>query len=419
MKECELQKRIKTAENQTIINYYRNVKNPAVEKSITLYEWFSMIEYSPFSPIIKKARDGEVDYDATKVGVCPCVTFNFEYDKYKKNSNMVGPTGVLFIDIDNPEFHPSMLDYSKVLACYKSFGGQGYSILVRVESLTNESYKPTLLNVVDQLELSDIYDKGASKPTQFSVLSYDPDIFVNYNSHIFPILHTSSYSNNIYKKNNIYIDKKRKDYTPKDTFSGKMRTSNLSDYLDNIDFGGKSFVDLKDSPIQYAKLFLPDVIKSGVRHNTICTICSQAYGLNPYSTKQKLFSYTQKVNKERCQPPLPTEEVLSIVTHYFSKDPVLNLNKWKRILFDPSLDLSLEKRQSISAKYLAKQKKEGNTCKIQEVVDYWDIKEQGKITYPKIAAKAGVSLITVKRRNNVIKLKMKKINKKFGKLNKK
>lgn len=418
MKECELQQDIKTAEGQTIVNYYRNVKNPEVEKSISLSEWFDMIAWSDFSPMIKRAREGEVDYDATKIGVCPCVTYNFKYDGYKKNDNMIGPTGVLFIDIDDPSFNPSILDYSKILACYKSFGGKGYSILVRVEGLSNETYKPTLLNVIDKLGLSEFYDKGASKPTQFSVLSYDPDIFINYNSYIFPIVY-SNINKTINIKKNIYIDKKRKDYTLDVRFSDKMRTSNLSEHLDNIDFGTKKFIDLKDNPIQYAKLFVPPTIKSGVRHNTICTICSQAYGLNPYSTKQKLYNYTQKINKENCQPPLPTKEVLDIVTHYHNNDPVLNLNKTKRILFDPSLNLTLSQRQSISRTYLAEQTKLDNTCKIMESVDNWDVKIQGKITYPKIAEVVGVSTRSVRRRGEEIQPKMKKINIKFGKLNKK
>lgn len=418
MEENILEEQIEAVNSQTIINYYRNVKSPEVEKSMSLSEWFDMIAWSDFSLIIKRAREGEVDYDATKVGVCPCVTYNFKYNKYKKNANMVGPTGILFIDIDDPSFDPSVLDYSKVLACYKSFGGKGYSILARVEGLSNETYKPTLLNVVDKLGLSQFYDKGASKPTQFSVLSYDPDIFVNYNSYIFPIVYPNI-NKTINIKKNIYIDKKRKDYTPHGTFSGEMRTSNLSEHLDNIDFGTKKFIDLKDNPIQYAKLFLPTTIKSGVRHNTICTICSQAYGLNPYSTKQRLYNYTKEINEERCKPPLPTKEVLDIVTHYHSKDPVLNLNKTKRILFDPSLNLTLADRQSISGSYLAEQKEKDNTRKIQQAVNNWDVKTQGKVTYAKVAEVAGVSLRSVKRRNEKIKPKMKKINIKFGKLNKK
>lgn len=418
MKGETLGEKIKASEDQTIINYYRGVKNPEVEKSITLSEWFDMIAWSDFSPMITKAREGEVDYDSVKLDICPCVTYNFKYDGYKKNDNMVGPTGTMFIDIDDPSFDPSILDREGVLAYYKSFGGKGYSILVKVAGLDNETYKPTLLSIVDRLGLSQFYDKGASKPTQFSVLSYDPDIFINYNSYIFPIVY-SNINKTINIKKNIYIDKKRKDYTPNGTFSDKMRTSNLSEHLDNIDFGTKKFIDLKDNPIQYAKLFLPPTIKSGVRHNTICTICSQAYGLNPYSTKQKLYNYTKEVNEERCKPPLPTKEVLDIVTHYHSKDPVLNLNKTKRILFDPSLNLTLEDRQSISAKYLADQRKLGNTCKIQDTVNNWDVKTQGKVTYAKVAEVAGVSVRSVKRRNKKIKPKMKKINIKFGKLDKK
>lgn len=398
---------------QTVVNYYRNVKSPEVEKSVPLSEWFDMIKGSKLSPVIELARGGGMDYDYTKVNLMPCVTYNFLYEGYKNNDNMLSATGVLFIDIDNPDFNPAILNLDHILSYYKSFGGEGYCVLVRVDPIDNDSYKPTLLNIIDILGITEYYDKGASKATQFSVLSYDPDIFINLDSTIFPVIHNTD------KKTQSLVLPKERKVQLDGSFSGDFRLNNLEDFTKGIDFKGELFIDLADAPIKYVRVCVPKNLSKGNRNSGLFTVCSQVYGINPHLSRRRLVNFLLDLNRKVCYPALPEEEVAGIAYSCVRQGPSIKENSVKRILFNPDYDLTAKERRSVATKYLNRDRGNKTTAKLKDKLSQWDIYSQGKITYEKLAEFAGVSLNTAKRRGEEIKPYMKKINKEFGKLNKK
>lgn len=127
------------------INVYQNLKNPNVESTITVENWLNMIQSSEHSELIRVARmypKGSVQYNAIK-STLPCVTYNFLFDCYKKNSNIISSTGLLYVDIDGVDFDINMLDKTKIFAYYKSFGGNGFGILIKVNGLTIDNFTNT------------------------------------------------------------------------------------------------------------------------------------------------------------------------------------------------------------------------------------------------------------------------------------
>lgn len=187
------------------INTYGCIKNPNVISSISINNWFKSISNSEYSETIQKARIGELDYNKTKESL-PCVTYNFLFDGYKKDNNIISSTGYLYIDVDDNTFDISSINYDKIFAYYKSFGGKGYAIIVKVDGLNLANFKSTYLFIVDDLGIDKFIDIQAIKASQFNVLSYDKDIYVNENSYVFKAINDDSPQSYV-------IEKKERAYT--------------------------------------------------------------------------------------------------------------------------------------------------------------------------------------------------------------
>lgn len=85
------------------LNTYYCVSNPTVHSTITASEWLSSIKKNHYYKIIESARKGESDYNTVKETL-PCVTYNFTYSGYKKDTNIISSTGLIYIDGLKPAF---------------------------------------------------------------------------------------------------------------------------------------------------------------------------------------------------------------------------------------------------------------------------------------------------------------------------
>ena len=195
---------------QNCVNTYDSIKNPKVVSTTSITNWLKLITTSEHSATIIKARNGELDYDKTKASL-PCVTYNFLYNDYKKDKNIISGTGFIYIDIDDESFDVNLLESDKVYAYYKSFGGNGYAIIVKVEGLTLQNFKSTYRSIIEQLRIESYIDFNAIKASQFNVLSYDENIFINENSIIFQPVNK--------KVSSSIIKKERECIVVNDTFS--------------------------------------------------------------------------------------------------------------------------------------------------------------------------------------------------------
>lgn len=233
------------------INAYVNIKQPKVVSTTSTDDWFNLIKDSEYKSEILKARNNKSIYGLIKASM-PCVTFNFLYEDYKKDVNLMAPTGVMYIDIDNPMFEPKNLDTSKVFSYYHSFGGVGYALLVKVNGLTKENFKSTYYNICKELNIIEYVDPNAIKPSQFNVLSYDTDIFINKNSKVFDSAPLTDVNRK--KKESIYTSRE-----------GKIRFDNLDEFVDNID--GDYLVNWDG--FEFVSCWIPVRKKTNNRNNTL------------------------------------------------------------------------------------------------------------------------------------------------------
>ncbi|WP_294961761.1 hypothetical protein [uncultured Flavobacterium sp.] len=369
----------------------------------SITNWLKLITTSEHSATIIKARNGELDYDKTKASL-PCVTYNFLYNDYKKDKNIISGTGFIYIDIDDESFDVNLLESDKVYAYYKSFGGNGYAIIVKVEGLTLQNFKSTYRSIIEQLRIESYIDFNAIKASQFNVLSYDENIFINENSIIFQPVNK--------KVSSSIIKKERECIVVNDTFSksNHIRFNNISDY----------FTDIEDDYIMFEEKeklcipFIPKVITKGKRNSTVFFLLSQYALLNPTVDGAFLRAWADIVN-QHCPEKLSSSELVSIINSVLKKREEGTLepyfNKERRIIFNPKSKLTTNQKQKTTAVLLGKMKTDKTQQTINDCIENWNYEIDGKIDQKKISSKINKSIATIKRNWFPFKIHVTELNK--------
>lgn len=375
-----------------ILNVYDNHRTPKIKNTIPIEEWFNLIKKSDYSSLIQSARPfgrGIPAYDNVKASI-PAVTYNFLFDDYKENKNICGATGFLYFDIDKDNFDINQLDIAKIFAYYNSFGGNGYSIIVQVKDLTLSNFNATYSFILADLGLTQYYDKDAQKATQFNVLSYDPNIFINNNSIVYE-------SQNVSLSN--VIKEEKKTYISGRGTQVYNHAGIRFDNLDEIEIIGKYAFNWNGW--QYVRCWLPynKKIKAGNRNKSLISYCNNLVWLNPHLTDSGAFAILNKVNPQMCEEPLPVSQVKSIVSSIFkykeqgSLNPIYN-RKPRKIIFAPHTGLSAKQKLAICRDLLIDKKQNDSLQKIDSTIESWDF-GNGKITIRAVAKTASMSLKTV------------------------
>lgn len=370
------------------INSYKSIRKPTVHCDVNIEQWFSQIKHSNYSDLIEKARRGEVDYDITKTTKLPAVTFNFYFNKYKNNGNIVCPTGLLYIDVDKEGFDPSNVVMTHVMSTYKSFGGKGYAIIVRVDGLEEKSFKKQYLQVCRALGVIDYIDRSAIKATQFSALSYDPDIVTNLDATPF-ILTTEP-------------EPERTTITP---YKKKITRSEYKtlrfDNLDDYEISGDFISDFEEG-YQWVRCFIPSRKIAIKRQEFLLSFCNNLVWLNPFSTKEEIFNTMQGVNYVGCIEAVSDERLSKIVDSVFKyKDddtlkPLMS-PKNRSIIFDKGSPYTKEEKQEVVLQILAEKRRQESYNKISNTLESWDFQKQGKITQQKLAKESKLNIKTVEK----------------------
>jgi hypothetical protein len=388
------------------INTYNNLKRPIVESTIEITEWLEQIKQkNQYSDRILLARHNPEVYDSIK-GSIPCVTYNFQYNGYKNDENIIQSTGLIYIDIDSPEFNINTLDRKKVYSYYHSFGGDGYAVLVKVSGVTHDNFKVTYQYIVKDLEIEDYIDTRAIKPSQFNVLSFDEDLYLNNNSNIY---------SGIPAPPSIYLNKENT-YT----IDGVAKSNIRFDNLDDIEVNGNYMVNWEG--YEYIRCFIPfRKVKKGNRNPALISYCNNLVYLNQHISFEKTLSIMNAVNERMCQIPLEKNEILHIIQSVFKYLRVGSLNpiyhkKKRKIVFNPDARLSKEEKLEICRQEIAQHRRGLSEQKLYDIIENWDFKQYGKITQRAIFLNHPVSKKTVGKYWNVLRDLVDEVNK--GKLSK-
>ena len=385
------------------VNLYASTKKPTVLSTIDVDDWFNMIRHSDSTAKIIEAREkGGKNYESVKLFSVPCCTYNFSFNKYKNNSNISSSTGLLYIDIDAPDFNPKVIDRSSVFAIYKSFGNNGYGIVVKVDGLTLGNFTDTYLYISESLGIREYIDLNAMKATQYNALSYDPDIIVNYNSKIYKSIVTPLFE----------TKEEREAYsTSGGVNANTVRFSNK----DEFDVDGQDVsVNWEGFSVVEAKVLFKKV--SSNRNNILLSYCNNLVWLNPKIYRDRLFSILNSVNHHNFNNPLPVDNVNRII------DSILKYNKEKKlkpkynkttrkILFNTTHNhLNKNEKLAIVRKIVCEKRKEDSKNKLYLIVTEWDFEKLGRISQAKIIKNQPISKKTVEKYYFGVKDIIEKIN---------
>lgn len=373
------------------LNTYSRLGAPNVTSTISVDEWLNQIKSSEHTELIITARKyskDSVPYNAVKSAL-PCVTYNFLFDGYKNNNNIESSTGLLYIDIDEVSFNIEHLDKTKIFAYYKSFGGNGYVILVQVDGLTVQNYNDTYHYILNQLNLLEFYDRGAAKATQFNVLSYDEDIFINPDSFVFSAIQKVP--------NPCIIEKKGKAYTKRlGNFSNTIRFNDIDEIT--IDSNYSVFPEGKE----IVKCFMPIKPITANRNNSLLAYCNNLIYLNPDLSIEATSTIMEKVNNIICNVPVDKSQLIRIVNSVFrykengTLTPI-KFNKKRMVIFNKKFDAKPIEKLIIAGGEINKLKSKKSKQKIYDSLENWNFDSLGKITQIKLIAVSQLNKKTVRK----------------------
>lgn len=403
---------------QYLINTFNSYKGTNIEDTINVTAWLDLIRQSDYSSTIQLAREGKLGYESIKSSV-PATTFNFLFNSTKKNKDIKVSTGLMYIDVDDSDLDISNLDKSKIFACYKSFGGKGLGIIVQVEDIELSNFKSFYESIINDLGLSNFYDKCAVKPTQPNALSYDPNLYYNSNSFIYSL-------SNLEIKNtppSHVIKKEKKAYT---CDGGVKQESNwINDNIEHV----VRYSNLDEIPINgeyevnwdgwdYIVCSVPFKKLTKNKNNYFLTYTSNLVYLNPWITPIHALNVIRKVNYQACNMLVPDSQLKRIVDSIFKykNDGTLKPQySWKKryIVFKGDSKLTKEEKLAFVRKELSARWESTSCQKINDIIDDWDWEKYGKIVQKKIYKNHNVSKKTVEKYWRHFKSFVKDLNKAF------
>lgn len=386
-----------------MINLYECVTKPEIIKTESIIKILERIKNpdKQTKQFIEQARYllsiGDIDsYNHIKRNL-PCVTFNFEYEKWKKDKNIVRATGFIYIDVDNSiELD---LKHPLIYASWKSLSGKGRGVLVKTRQLNHNNFNYTYNSICSILGIKG--DSNARKLSQFTILSYDPDIYINRKSIEWNCAKEFKKSPNSKR-----IKKKKK-------VTSKLGENNNLKYDDIhlIDFESADYIFFPQEKGSVSKAWIPEKISNGKRNSTITAIAIQLKALNPEWSSSGFKKFVLKLNSSRCETPLPIKEVLSIVK---SVEKMKNItpkpNIERRIIFNPKSKLSKSEKIKISNKLIGEVRQKNTIVELKNAVMNWDFSRQGKITQIKLALQTNKNIKTVERYYAELKPTIQKLN---------
>lgn len=374
------------------INFYNSVRTSKVQGKINIFDWFHKIKHGCLGTekiILARLKEkGSEEYKKLKENTA-CVTYNFLFDNTKANKNVLNATGLMYIDIDVDYFDISTVDIDYVFAYYKSFGGKGWSIIVKVDNLTIGNFKEVYLEVCKFLKIDNFIDIGAVKATQYSILSFDTEIFINNKSKNVP--HSLT---NLIIDNKLIVNSNRHIVNEGGTLLS-LRYDNFSEIT--FDENGCS-VDWDG--INFVKCFHPYEKKKALRNNTLLSYCNNLVWLNSNATRQRILDALSSFNDRSFENPVGNDQLKRIVESVFkykedgTLKPIYHLGG-RKILFKPEASLTKSDKLKLIMQSISEKKKRDSISKLEKIVLNWDKDKFGKISVRKISENFPVSKKTV------------------------
>jgi hypothetical protein len=362
-----------------MVQVYKNITSPQVLDQIPILDWLNDIQVGTYKDQIdslRKLPKNSKDFNIIKNNL-PCCTYNFVYNRYKKDSNILGSTGFLFIDVDNQSIDIKECLKSKVFAIYKSVSNNGYHIIVKVSNIPSEidsiSFNEFYKSICNDLNIIDYIDYNAIRRSQFSIVSYDPDLYFNECSFVYEYKNTPTTFANLNTIIEEYIRHSK---------GGEIRFSNI-DEIANVSNGYK----VNKEGWHYVECRIAGKSKDGKREIFLSSYCNNLIWLNIHLSQKVVYSIMINVNRVGCVNPMSEKEIYNIVDYKFrNKENIKPIyqKKTRKVVFAKNGDYSIKEKIQIVSKVVGQMRTENKLMELQSIIYDWDFEKYGKISQSKI-----------------------------------
>jgi hypothetical protein len=287
---------------------------------------------------------------------------------------------------------------------WHSFGGQGWGIILKVDGLTLSNFKTVYISICKELGIIEFIDTNAIKASQFTVISFDDNLYTNPSSFQF---NASSYSIDDTNKNTIrpFVIKKEEE---KRTITKGLMVKSNQEYL-NLRFNNLDEVEMNNMPyivnwdgIQWVTCLIPiQKVTKGSRTKFLLAYCNNFVWLNPNVTKEKTHQVLTGVATIACIGEM-TNEINGIIKTIFIKKeegtlkPNIN-KKDRKIVFAKDSKYSLKEKLEICNQEQIERWIPISTQKLYQIIESWDFETFGKIAQAKVIKNNSIGKNTVQK----------------------
>ena len=230
-------------------------------------------------------------------------------------------------------------------------------------------------------------DLNAAKATQYTILSYDKNVYINNDSITWLGTTVNTPTSLPYKK-------KKKRYAIE---TGEKETIQY-DNLHEIDFDRQDYLVFPDEKYEAAKAFVPKIIVHGKRNHTLFNIGAQFKALNPNISPNYIYNKIHGINNICCLPPIPENEVNKIISNILDiQNPVPFPNYPRRVIFNPEANLSRSEKQKIVNRVTGSIRSKKTLTTLVSAVYNWDYWIIGLVTQKKLKEATGKNIKTIEK----------------------
>lgn len=335
-------------------------------------------------------------YDSAKKRVMTATLQAVILEGERRNTlNIKSTNGIVYFDIDDDkivEFNKLQLDKSKIFFMHKSVGGNGVVICVKTKGVKVDSLVNSKAYIAKELGIEGLYDKFAGGWIRTTVVSYDPNIFINPKPKIFNCNEVESDTCDL-------VDTKgrvSKKYFPIEFLFSERRhfgrtlksTADLycTEYQEGVPFPeGIKIVEEIIRPHHSVKV--------GFRKRTLRAMLLNKIYLNRIRETDLdcLFQIALDLSKKICvyNNPLPIDEIQelvdSILDNIYNDEPLFASAVVRKTIFHSRCGLSKSEKISISHR------------KDNQLEEYLLTNNSKQFTIDQLATELNISTIRVKQ----------------------
>ena len=392
------------------INVFSKIQSSEVENTIPITEWLDAIKNPPKSELEKilktrKFDKGNKTYVQLKESL-PTATYNFLFDEFRRNDNIITSTGLLFIEIDDTSFDIKTLNSDHLYATYKSLSNKGYHIIVKVDNLTVNNFDNFYEYVCKELGITNYYDKNSKKLSQQTVLSFDKDIFINEDSTLFKLEEEKSK-----KVQSLKLEERKENVCVNALFLNEFNNIKFEVTLNNYDNQDCIYIsegkEYYNCYIPFNNKYKKPMLVDGNKQTVLSTYVNNLLCLNPTINRKQIYAILRNIINKTYIGIIPDNNIYSIIDYKFKELNENNLKpigvKIKKYWINPISENKLD--------IYHKTKKDNTITSLEQFFgdDILNIKE--KVTYDTVAEYTKLSIRTIKNR---ITMEMKELIKKHN-----